>query len=72
MEKFSLFRYVLNMGYIEEIDLSGFDEEMTDWKGRSRKIYLLFVRYVFRALSEVNTGSVVDPEIIFFGSDLIY
>jgi hypothetical protein len=26
----SLSRYVLNIGYIDEIDLTGFDEEMND------------------------------------------
>ena len=29
-----LYRYVLNMGYVEEIDLTGFDEEPHEWAGQ--------------------------------------
>ncbi len=32
-----LFRYVLNMGYIEEIDLTGFDEDINDWARNSQE-----------------------------------
>ena len=29
-----MYRYVLNMGYVEEIDLTGFDEEPHEWAGQ--------------------------------------
>ena len=33
--------YVLNMGYVEEIDLTGFDEDdLVDWTFREKKSYL--------------------------------